>query len=163
MATVFSVILAGGSGSRLWPLSRETYPKQMFKLDDEYTLFQQTFLRLASVIDDKNIITCANMKHASAIKEQLKTLQEKFSRQKEYKLLTEPLSKNTAPALTLSVKYIQSLMLSNKSPIILVVPSDHIIPDRDQFAEIVSKGIKLAEALYLFQKLQKKLMKILDI
>ena len=149
MATVFSVILAGGSGSRLWPLSRETYPKQMFKLDDEYTLFQQTFLRLASVIDDKNIITCANMKHASAIKEQLKTLQEKFSRQKEYKLLTEPLSKNTAPALTLSVKYIQSLMLSNKSPIILVVPSDHIIPDRDQFAEIVSKGIKLAEAGYI--------------
>ena len=149
MATVFSVILAGGSGSRLWPLSRETYPKQMFKLDDEYTLFQQTFLRLATVIDDKNIITCANMKHASAIKEQLKELKEKFCRQAEYKLLTEPVCKNTAPALALAVKYIQSLMLLNKSPIILAVPSDHIIPDRDKFAQIIQKGIKLAENGYI--------------
>lgn len=155
MATVFSVILAGGSGSRLWPLSRETYPKQMFKLDNEYTLFQQTFLRLAAVIDDKNIITCANMKHASAIKEQLKTLQEKFSRQKEYKLLTEPLSKNTAPALALAVKYAKTLMLSNKSPIILAVPSDHIIPDREKFAEIIEKGIKLAEEGYIVSYAQK--------
>ena len=85
MTTVFSVILAGGSGSRLWPLSRETYPKQMFKIDDEFTLFQQTFLRLTTVVDDKNIVTCVNMKHASAIKEQLKTLQEKFCRQSAYK------------------------------------------------------------------------------
>lgn len=149
MATVFSVILAGGSGSRLWPLSRATYPKQMFKLEDDYTLFQQTFLRVASVIDDKNIITCANMKHASAIKEQLKVLQEKFSRQTEYKLITEPLVKNTAPALALSVKYAQSLMLSKRSPIILAVPSDHIIPNREEFAQIIEKGIKLAEAGYI--------------
>ena len=159
MATVFSVILAGGSGSRLWPLSRETYPKQMFKLDNDFTLFQQTFLRIATVVDDKNIITCANMKHASAIKEQLKVLQEKFSRQAEYKLITEPLSKNTAPALALSVKYAQSLMLSNRSPIILAVPSDHIIPDREQFAEIIEKGIKLAEAGYIvsFSKLTEEI------
>ncbi len=149
MATVFSVILAGGSGSRLWPLSRETYPKQMFKLDNEYTLFQQTFLRLTEIIDDKNIITCANMKHASAIKEQLKVLQEKFCRQAEYKLLTEPVCKNTAPALALAVKYAKSLMLSNKSPIILAVPSDHIIPDREKFAEIIQKGIKLAQEGYI--------------
>ncbi len=149
MATVFSVILAGGSGSRLWPLSRETYPKQMFKLDNEYTLFQQTFLRLAELIDDKNIITCANMKHASAIKEQLKVLQEKFCRQSEYKLLTEPVCKNTAPALALAVKYAKSLMISNNSPIILAVPSDHIIPDREKFAEIVQKGIKLAQEGYI--------------
>ena len=65
MASVYTVILAGGAGSRLWPLSRETYPKQMFKLDDNYTLFQKTFLRAASVIDDKNIITATNVKHAS--------------------------------------------------------------------------------------------------
>lgn len=150
MATVFSVILAGGSGSRLWPLSRETYPKQMFKLDDEFTLFQKTFLRLCTVIDDKNIVTCANMKHASAIKEQLKNIQEKFCRQKEYKLLTEPLCKNTAPALTLAVNYIKdNLTISSQSPIILAVPSDHIIPDRDEFAQIIEKGIKLAKEGYI--------------
>ena len=64
MATVFSVILAGGSGSRLWPLSRETYPKQMFKLDNDFTLFQQTFLRIATVVDDKNIITFTSREQA---------------------------------------------------------------------------------------------------
>lgn len=151
MSTVFSVILAGGSGSRLWPLSRAAYPKQIFKLDDEYTFFQQTFLRLSSVIDDKNIITCTNMKQASAIKEQLKVLQEKFCRKNEYKLLTEPLCKNTAPALTLAVKYIQENLksLTLSSPIILAVPADHIIPDREQFAKIIEKGIKLAEEGYI--------------
>ncbi len=150
MATVFSVILAGGSGSRLWPLSRETYPKQMFKLDDEYTLFQQTFLRVSSVVDDKNIVTCANMKQASSIKEQLKELQEKFCRQSNYKLLTEPVGKNTAPALMLATKYIQENMtLSKKPQIILVVPSDHIIPDRETFAQIIEKGIKLANEGYI--------------
>lgn len=150
MSTLFSVILAGGSGSRLWPLSRETYPKQMFKLENEYTLFQQTFLRLASVVDDKNIITAANIKHASAIKEQLRVLQEKFCRGSEYKLVTEPVCKNTAPALALCVKYIkENLMISSKSPIILVVPSDHIIPDREGFAELIQQGIKLAEEGYI--------------
>ena len=150
MAKLFSVILAGGSGSRLWPLSRETYPKQMFKLDDEYTLFQQTFLRVASVIDDKNIITSANVKHSSAIKEQLKVLQEKFCRKSEYTIITEPICKNTAPALAIAVKYIaENLTISSKSPIILAVPSDHIIPDREQFAQLVEKGIKLAEEGYI--------------
>ncbi|MBE7704266.1 MAG: mannose-1-phosphate guanylyltransferase/mannose-6-phosphate isomerase [Cyanobacteria bacterium SIG29] len=150
MATVFSVILAGGSGSRLWPQSREAYPKQIFKLDDEYTLFQQTFLRVASVIDDKNIITCTNMKQSSAIKEQLKVIQEKFSRQNEYKVITEPLCKNTAPAIALTIKYIQEkIMITNNSPIILAIPSDHIIPNREEFSEIIEKGIKLANEGYI--------------
>ena len=150
MATLFSVILAGGSGSRLWPLSRETYPKQIFKLDDKLTLFQQTFLRIATVVDDKNIVTSANMKHSSAIKEQLKVLQEKFCRKSEYKLVTEPICKNTAPALALAVKYIiENQTISSNSPIILAVPSDHIIPDREQFAELIEKGIKLAQEDYI--------------
>lgn len=150
MAKLFSVILAGGSGSRLWPLSRETYPKQMFKLDDEYTLFQKTFLRIASVVDDKNIITTTNMKHASAIKEQLKTLQEKFCRKSEYTIVTEPICKNTAPALAIAVKYIvDNLTIASKSPIIIAIPSDHIIPDREHFAQLIEKGIKLAEAGYI--------------
>ena len=109
MATLYSIILAGGSGSRLWPLSRQLFPKQMFKLDDENTLFQQTFLRLASLTDDKNIITTTNVKHSSIIKEQLKLLQDKFCRKFEYKMLSEPVSKNTAPAISLAVKFIKDI------------------------------------------------------
>lgn len=150
MAAIYSIILAGGSGSRLWPLSRTMYPKQMFKLEDENTLFQQTFLRLSSLIDDKNIITTTNVKHASIIKEQLKTIQEKFCRNTEYKMLTEPVSKNTAPAICLAVKYIsEQKTFSKESPVILVVPSDHIIHDRETFTSILEKGIKLAKEGYI--------------
>ncbi len=151
MAELYSVILAGGSGSRLWPLSRATYPKQLFKINDEYTLFQKTFLRLATICDDKNIITSTNVKHASAIKEQLKTLKEKFCRKSDYKLITEPVIKNTAPALTIAVKYIEENtgLIKNNSAIILSVPADHVIPDRIEFAKIMEKGIKLAQAGYI--------------
>ncbi len=150
MAALYSIILAGGSGKRLWPISREMYPKQFLKLDNENSLFQQTFLRLASVIDDKNIITTTNVKHASIIKEQLKLLKEKFCRKSEYKMLTEPISKNTAPSLSIAVKYIRDIKSFKKdSPIILAVPSDHIIYDRELFASLIEKGIPLAKAGYI--------------
>lgn len=149
MAAVYSVILAGGSGSRLWPLSRETYPKQMFKLDDDYTLFQQTFLRLAALIDDKNIITSTNVKHSSAIKDQLKQLKEKFCRKLDYKVITEPLIKNTAPALMLAVKYIESISSDAGNTVILAVPSDHFIPNKFEFAKLIEKGINLAKQGYI--------------
>lgn len=150
MSVLYSIILAGGSGSRLWPLSREMYPKQMFKLEAENSLFQQTFLRLASITDDKNIITTTNVKHASIIKEQLKSLQEKFCRTLEYKILTEPVCRNTAPAISLAVKFIKDIKtFSSDSPVILVVPSDHIIPDRETFSAIVEKGINLAKQGYI--------------
>ncbi len=151
MVELYSVILAGGAGSRLWPLSRATYPKQLFKINDEYTLFQKTFLRLATICDDKNIITSTNVKHVSAIKEQLKVLKEKFCRKSDYKVITEPIIKNTAPALTIAVKYIENNagLINNKSAIVLSVPSDHIIPNRIEFANIIEKGIKLAQAGYI--------------
>ncbi len=155
MTAIYSVILAGGAGSRLWPLSRETYPKQMFKLDDEYTLFQKTFLRVASLIDDKNIITSTNVKHSSAINEQLKELKEKFCRKSNYKVITEPLIKNTAPALLLASKYIEKISYSGSDTIILAVPSDHYIPDRLEFAKLIEKGIKLAKEGYIVSFSQK--------
>ena len=150
VASVYCIILAGGSGSRLWPVSREMFPKQMFKLDEEYTLFQKTFLNIANLVDDKNIITTTNIKYASAIKEQLKVLQEKFCRKNEYKLLTEPIFRNTAPAMSIAVKYIQDkLNYISESPIILTVPSDQLITDREQFSILIEKGINLAKAGYI--------------
>ena len=150
MTALYSVILAGGLGSRLWPLSREVQPKQMFKAHSDNTLFQNTFLRLAGIADDKNIITSTNVKHLSEIKEQLKQLQEKFCREIPYKVVTEPEIKNTAPALAMAVKYIQNIKtFSTESPVIISVPSDHIIPDREVFVSIIEKGINLAKNGYI--------------
>ena len=150
MATLYSVILAGGAGSRLWPLSRVAYPKQNLKFDDEYTLFQQTFLRLVMFSDDKNIITATNVKHISAIKDQLKTLKEKFGRKTDYKIIAEPEFRNTAPALALSVKYINdNAIYTGESPIIIAVPSDQIIPEKELLCSLIKKGIKLAENGYI--------------
>lgn len=150
MATLYSIILAGGAGSRLWPMSREMFPKQMFKLDDELTLFQKTFLNLSNLVDDKNIITTTNVKYASQIKEQLKQLQEKYCRKAEYKVLSEPIFRNTAPAMALAVKYIiDKVHYSKQEPVILSVPSDQLIPDRDKFSAFLEKGIALALAGYI--------------
>ncbi len=150
MTSVYCIIMSGGSGSRLWPVSREMFPKQMFKLDEEYSLFQKTFLNIATFVDDKNIITVTNVKHTSAIKEQLKVLKEKFCRKSDYKVLSEPIGRNTAPAISMGVKFINDkLNFSSKSPVILSVPSDQIITDRIEYSKLISKGIKLAEAGYL--------------
>ena len=151
MSQLFCIILAGGLGSRLWPVSRASFPKQMLKLDDEYTLFQRTFLNLANLIDDKNIITAVNVKYVSSIKEQLKEMQEKFCRKTEYKIVSEPLVKNTAPAVTLAAKYIEDNLIyyDKQSPIILVVPSDEIFSDRDILADTLEQGIELAKNGYI--------------
>lgn len=151
MTAIYCIILAGGLGSSLWPLSRQMHPKQMFKSDlEENTLFQKTFLRVASVIDDKKIITTTNVKNVSDIKQQLKILQEKFCRKDEYKVITEPDIKNTAPALAMAVEYIkEAKTFSKESPIVLTVPSDHYIPDREAFAQVIEKGVALAKEGYI--------------
>ena len=150
MTALYCVILAGGLGSGLWPLSRQMHPKQILKTQDGTTLFRNTFLRVASVVDDKKIITATNVKHVSDIKEQLKNIQDKFYREKAYKTITEPDVKNTAPALALAVKYIKEIKtFSKEAPVVLAVPSDQYIPDRETFAEIVEKGVELAKSGYI--------------
>ena len=79
LENVYGIILAGGSGSRLWPLSREMYPKQLLKINNnENTLFQSTFIKLLGLINDKNIISITNVKHETGIRMQLTELQKKF-------------------------------------------------------------------------------------
>lgn len=150
MSNLYSVILAGGSGSRLWPLSREMHPKHLMKMTDDYTLFQNTFLRLLNDTDDKNIISVTNVKNAPTVKLQLAELKEKFCRNTDYKIVTEPVSKNTAPAVALCVKYITEKIHWQKSdPIIIVSPSDQLILDEKYFSNLIKEGIKLAENGYI--------------
>ena len=144
---IYGLILAGGSGSRLWPLSREMYPKQLqnFNKDNNETLFQNTFKRLTLNIDDKNILTVTNIKHQNGIKSQLEIFKEKYFRDNDYKIITEPISKNTASAITLGVKYIcKFLSRKNQDPIIFVTASDTTINDIKSFASIFNKAVDLA-------------------
>lgn len=139
---MYSLILAGGSGSRLWPLSRELYPKQLLELNMGQSLLQSTFQRVACFTPSANIISITNNKHFSNVKYQLKQESEKTV------VLAEPLSKNTAPAIATAVKYISQKTKEN-NPVILVVPSDHLIKDFAAFKTSVMRGEKLAKEGYI--------------
>ena len=134
---MYSIILAGGSGSRLWPLSRELCPKHLMNIKNENSLLQETFKRLSTFIPAENIVSITNTKHFSNVKYQLSSFC------KQPLVLSEPIAKNTAPAVLVSVKYIQTL--TDEDPIILVAPSDHIIEDVEKFKESILKGEELAK------------------
>lgn len=137
-----SIILAGGSGSRLWPLSRDMYPKQLLSLDNENSLLQQTFLRLRKFSSAENIATVTNIKHFQDIKLQLNSIDSNNL------VIAEPLGKNTAPAIACTLEYFMQKN-NNDDDIVLIVPSDHLINNTAAFAETVRKGEKLAQAGYI--------------
>lgn len=134
---MFGVILAGGSGSRLWPLSRELYPKQLLNLYAEKSLLQSTFERLNKFISAENIISVTNSKHSANVRMQLGKLSENSI------ILSEPISKNTAPAIALSVKYI--FENSKNDETVLVVPSDLLIEDNDKFIQTIQEAQKYVD------------------
>ena len=136
-----SIILAGGSGSRLWPLSRDMYPKQLLSLDNDESLLQQTFLRLNKFSSASETLTVTNIKHYQDIKLQLNKLN------KDNVVIAEPLGKNTAPAIACALEYF--LQKENKDDIVLIVPSDHLIKDVENFNLTVNEAIKLAELGYI--------------
>ena len=138
---MFGIILAGGSGSRLWPLSRDLYPKQLLNLNSDKSLVQCTFERINNFIPAENIISTTNTKHLSNIKMQLKELTP------DPIVLSEPEIKNTAPAIAVAAKYI--MQKSNPNSIILVVPCDHLIKDTEKFISSVKKGEELAKQGYI--------------
>ena len=138
---MYGLILAGGSGSRLWPLSRELYPKQLLNIQNTDSLLQATFLRLRECMPASNILSMTGVKHVSNVKYQLSSLVDNPI------VLSEPISKNTAPAIALAAKYI--LEKTNKDPVILVVPSDHLINDTEKFVNTVKYGESIAELGYI--------------
>lgn len=136
MSNIYGLILAGGSGSRLWPLSRELYPKQLLNIQNTESLLQATFDRLKECIQPENIVSLTGVKHYSNVRYQLSAITENPV------VLSEPISKNTAPAIVLGTKYVMEN--SKSDPVILVVPSDHMIKDVKGFAETIKEGEKLA-------------------
>lgn len=136
-----SIILAGGSGSRLWPLSRDMYPKQLLSLDNDDSLLQQTYKKLLGLMPAEDILTITNIKHAPNIKLQLNNINSSSV------VLSEPIGKNTAPAIACALEYFKRL--DNLDDVVLIVPSDHLIQDTEKFYETVKNGIELAKQDYI--------------
>lgn len=130
------VIMAGGSGTRLWPLSRELHPKQFLTLCGEETLLQQTISRLQG-LDVAALIVITNEEHRFLMAEQLRQLAIK-----DAQILLEPVGRNTAPAIALAALKTKT---SGEDPILLVLPADHFIANTAAFVSAVEVGQKLAE------------------
>lgn len=137
---MYGIILAGGSGSRLWPMSRELYPKQLLNIQNEDSLLQATYKRLENFIPHGNIIATTGVKHLANVKSQLSKNGDGL------KVLSEPISRNTAPAIAIAVK---NILANNEDDVVLVVPSDHVIKDIEKFKSSVKKGEQLAKQGYL--------------
>ena len=132
---IVPVILSGGSGTRLWPLSRSLYPKQFISLVNKTTLFQDTIMRLPDKTADPLII--CNEDHRFIAAEQLRQINSKNNG-----IILEPTGKNTAPAIAIAAL---SLVQENLDPILLVVSADHLIDDDDKFHESIEISRKIAE------------------
>ncbi|HTT08232.1 MAG TPA: mannose-1-phosphate guanylyltransferase/mannose-6-phosphate isomerase [Gammaproteobacteria bacterium] len=141
------VILAGGGGTRLWPLSREHYPKQFLNLFGEESLLQQTVRRLdglhvksAGTTSAAMLVIC-NEEHRFLVAEQMRVLGREAGR-----IVLEPAGRNTAPALTVAALISAT---AGADPILLMMPADHVIQEAPCFHEAVAQGLELAQAGYL--------------
>lgn len=130
---VVPVLLSGGSGTRLWPLSRETYPKQLLPLLGDKTLLQQTALRVADRSSFAPIIMVGNVEHRFVIGEQLRAVGVA-----DATTILEPVGRNTAPAVAVA-----ALFAGAMSPyaVIRVMPVDHFIGDVEAFRRAVTVGL----------------------
>ena len=130
---IIPVLLSGGTGSRLWPLSRETYPKQLLSLLGEKTLLQQTALRVGDPLLFTDPMVIANAEHRFVIGEQLRAVGIT-----DPTIVLEPFGRNTAPAVAIA-----ALLASEDDPdaMILVMPVDHWVSDHAAFRAAVSTGL----------------------
>jgi mannose-1-phosphate guanylyltransferase/mannose-6-phosphate isomerase len=133
------VILAGGTGSRLWPLSRELYPKQLLQLTDTTSLLQTTVLRIAQIQEMLPPIIVVGEEHRFITKSQI----DELHIVKEYTILLEPLGRNTAPAVAGAVEYVVENG-GDDATIMLILPADHLVKNEQQFHKVVKKAAKLA-------------------
>ncbi|MGI4847651.1 MAG: sugar phosphate nucleotidyltransferase, partial [Janthinobacterium lividum] len=134
------VILCGGSGSRLWPVSRELHPKPFIRLEDGQSLVQKAFLRGATLPGVEEILTVTNRELSFKTKDD-------FSEVNLDKLGTsyilEPFARNTAPAVATAV--LDVIRLHGEQTLMLILPADHLIADQSAFAAAVAKASALAE------------------
>ena len=140
--TVYAILLAGGTGTRLWPVSREPYPKQLVKFIGDDSLVQSTIKRLAPVLDLERVRIVCGARHLHETSRHL----ENIGLQPEGKIICEPSGRNTAPAILLAVVH---MLAREKDAILCVFPADHVVGDLERFHERLRAAIRLADQGYL--------------
>ena len=133
------VILSGGIGSRLWPLSRTSFPKQYLNVSrkDKYSLLQNTYLRINKLENILSPLIICNEEHRFIVAEQMKEL-----KIKPQSIILEPFGRNTAPAITLAAL---TALKNNEDPLLLILSADHEITNQDRFIASINEAIKFAD------------------
>jgi mannose-1-phosphate guanylyltransferase / mannose-6-phosphate isomerase len=134
---IIPVILAGGSGTRLWPLSRELYPKQLIRLFGRHTLLQNTILRIADFEDMEPPVVICNEEHRFMVAEQIRDLDVCAK-----EIILEPVGRNTAPAVAIAAL---KMVAAGADPTLLVLPADHHIENVSLFHQALKAGVELAQ------------------
>ena len=140
---LYGVILAGGSGTRFWPLSREMTPKQLLRVFGTESLIWQTIKRLLPLISQDQVYVVANGKLSEEIRTRLITEKEPFDK---VGYLIEPEARNTAPAIGLAATYLSTI---DTDAVMAVLPSDHLIANPDDFLDALKHAERVAKAGYL--------------
>lgn len=133
---IYPVVMAGGTGSRLWPMSRELYPKQFLSLVSDQTLLQETLERLNGLETAAPLLIC-NEAHRFLAAEQLRQIG-----LLNHNIILEPVGRNTAPAIALAA---QTALKTDKDALLLVLAADHAIPDASVFQSVVTQAKPFAE------------------
>ena len=137
---ILPVIMAGGSGSRLWPLSRELYPKQFLQLDGDVTMLQTTLRRLRGLSAVNPVVIC-HEDHRFLVAEQLRAMNKLANN-----IILEPAGRNTAPAIALAALTALQTAPEGSDPLLLVLAADHVIRDEAAFTATVESARVYAEA-----------------
>jgi mannose-1-phosphate guanylyltransferase/mannose-6-phosphate isomerase len=144
MNNLYALILAGGSGTRLWPWSREELPKQFLALAGKESLFQQTVRRLSLLVPPSHLYIAASSQWGTLLRHQMRQVSE-FSHDP---VIVEPMARNTCAAIALGLTYILEHGASPEDSV-FVSPSDHVIKDEDAFAEALKRGYEASKEGYL--------------
>ncbi len=132
---LFAVIMAGGRGERLWPLSREETPKQFLKLLGEHTLLQQTVERIAPLVSNEDTYVVVGREHVGIVREQLPDLPKK-------NVIIEPMGRGTAPCIGLAATRLARI---DPQGVMIVLPADHAIVDEEHFLRVLNDAASVAE------------------
>ena len=134
-STIKAIVLAGGSGSRLWPLSRQQLPKQFLNLNGVDSMLSATIGRLAPMVKKSDVWVVTGESHATG---------EAFSELDGLNKILEPCGRNTAPAIAIAAALMQDM--TGEDPIMVVLPADHIVAKKEAFQDCLMQAVKVAEA-----------------
>lgn len=137
-----AIVLAGGGGTRLWPLSRRSWPKQFLRIGGSFSLFQATLRRLLSFLSPQDIVIVTGKDYEFIVRWELKELSIDFTPN----IILEPVGRGTAPAIALSLKYLLDKLNLSPYESVLIVPSDHIIEPEDRFVRAVNLALEWASS-----------------